>query len=200
MNDRMNTVFGWVLFSGIVALGLAILSGKYFHAERPEQMGMVVEGVVTDGPVDTGPDFGSLLANADVTAGQRSFAKCVACHTVDEGGANGIGPNLYGIMGKPIGSHVAGFAYSSALAGKGGDWTWEAMDEWLKSPRGFANGTKMSFAGLGIAEERANVMEYLAANGGAPAKPAPVVAEEVDAEAGEEAVAAAAEETAEAGA
>ena len=189
MNDRMNTVFGWLLFSGIVALGLWYLSDKYFHAERPDQMGMVVEGVETDGPVDTGPDFGTLLANADAAAGQRSFAKCMACHTVDQGGANGIGPNLFGIMGKPIGSHVAGFAYSSALSGKGGDWTWEAMDEWLKSPRGFANGTKMSFAGLGNAEERANVMEYLAANGGAPAKPAPVVAEEVEAEADEAAVA-----------
>lgn len=189
MNDRMNTVFGWVLFSGIVALGLAILSGKYFHAERPEQMGMVVEGVEAEGPLDTGPDFGTLLANADPTAGQRSFAKCMACHTVDQGGANGIGPNLFGIMGKPIGSYVAGYSYSSALAGKGGDWTWEAMDEWLKSPRGFANGTKMSFAGLGNAEERANIMEYLAVNGGAPAKPAPVVAEEAEAEADEAAVA-----------
>lgn len=205
MNDRMNTVFGWVLFSGIVALGLAILSGKYFHGERPEQMGMVVEGVEAEGGgANAGPDFGTLLANADAAAGERVFAKCMACHTIDQGGANGIGPNLYGVMGQPIGSHVAGFAYSSALSGHGGEWTWESMDAWLTSPRSFANGTKMSFAGLGNAEDRANLMEYLAANGGAPAKPAPAVVEEVEAEADEAAVAEAeqdeAAEVAEAGA
>jgi cytochrome c len=204
MNDRMNTVFGWVLFSGIVALGLAILSGKYFHAERPEQMGMVVQGVETDGPAVRETTLAEYLVNADVAAGQRSFAKCMACHTVDQGGANGIGPNLYGIMGQPIGSHVAGFSYSSALSGKGGDWTWEAMDEWLKSPRGFANGTKMSFAGLGDGQERANVMAFLEANGGAPSKPEFVPVEEAEAEADEAVVAEAeqdaAAEVAEAGA
>ena len=84
-------------------------------------------------------------------------------------------------MGKPIGSHAAGFAYSSALKDKGGNWTWEAMDEWLTSPRGFANGTKMSFAGLGKPEDRANVMEFMASYGGAPAKPEPVAPEAEDA-------------------
>ena len=98
-------------------------------------------------------------------------------HTINQGGADGIGPNLYGVMGKPIGKHAAGFAYSSALSGHGGDWTWENMNEWLTSPRAFANGTKMSFAGLSKPEDRANVMEYLASMGGAPAKPEPAAPE-----------------------
>ena len=101
------------------------------------------------------------------------------------------------VIDKPAGLAVQGGTKTerhldgmlAALADKGGDWTWEAMDEWLKSPRGFANGTKMSFAGLGNAEERANIMEYLAVNGGAPAKPAPVAAEEAEAEADEAVVA-----------
>ena len=177
MDDRFNTISGWVLFSGIVALGASIGAGMYFHAdshEYPEgkDWGYFVEGAEEIVPGGDGPDLGTLLASADAAAGEKVFAKCTACHTIDQGGANGIGPNLYGTMGKAIAGH-AGFAYSSALSEKGGQWTWEAMDEWLKSPRGFANGTKMSFAGLSKPEDRANVMEFLATYGGAPAKPAP---------------------------
>ncbi|MEE8231189.1 MAG: cytochrome c family protein, partial [Qipengyuania citrea] len=82
-----------------------------------------------------------------------------------------------GVMGASIGAHAAGFAYSSALSEKGGDWTWAAMDEWLTSPRAFASGTKMSFAGLSKPEDRANVMEFMSTYGGAPAKPEPAPAE-----------------------
>ena len=181
MDDRFNTASGWVLFSGIVALGASIVSGMYFHADSQEEFedsewGYFVEGAEEEGGADAGPDLGTLLASADAAAGEKVFAKCTACHTIEQGGASGIGPNLYGTMGKAIAGH-AGFAYSSALSEKGGQWTWENMDEWLKSPRGFANGTKMSFAGLSSPEDRANVMEYLATFGGAPAKPAPAAPE-----------------------
>ncbi|WP_428027526.1 c-type cytochrome [Altererythrobacter sp.] len=185
MNDRFNTAAGWVLFSGIVALGLAILSGKFFHADGHEELetpGYVIEAGEEGGGEAAGPDLGTLLATGDPAAGEKIFAKCTACHTVDQGGANGIGPNLFGVMGKPIGKHVAGFAYSSALSDHGGDWTWENLDAWLASPRGFANGTKMSFAGLSKPEDRANVMLFLESKGGAPAKPAPAAAEEAGAE------------------
>ena len=200
MDDRFNTASGWVLFSGIVALGASIAAGMYFHAdshEYPEgqDWGYFVEGAEEEGGAEAGPDLGTLLANADAAAGEKVFAKCTACHTIEQGGANGIGPNLYGTMGKAIGGH-AGFAYSSALSGKGGQWTWENMDAWLKSPRAFADGTKMSFAGLSKPEDRANVMEYLASFGGAPAKPAPA-APEAEAE-GEDAAAVAGEEPSEA--
>ena len=200
MDDRFNTASGWVLFSGIVALGASIAAGMYFHAdshEYPEgqDWGYFVEGAEEEGGAEAGPDLGTLLANADAAAGEKVFAKCTACHTIEQGGANGIGPNLYGTMGKAIAGH-AGFAYSSALSGKGGQWTWENMDAWLKSPRAFADGTKMSFAGLSKPEDRANVMEYLASFGGAPAKPAPA-APEAEAE-GEDAAAVAGEEPSEA--
>jgi cytochrome c len=117
------------------------------------------------------------------------FAKCTACHSIEQGGANGIGPNLYGILGKPIGQHAAGFAYSGDLAGHGGDWTFENMDTWLKAPKQFAAGTKMTFAGLGSAEDRANVMLYLLQNGGGPALPPPPAAEPVESEAADGAAA-----------
>lgn len=179
MTDRFNTIAGWVLFSGIVALGLSSISSRLFHAdshEGPETAGFPIEGV-EEGGEEAGPDLGTLLAAADPAAGEKVFAKCTSCHTIDQGGAAGIGPNLYGVVGKPIGKHAAGFAYSSALAGHGGDWTYENLDHWLASPNGMVSGTKMSFAGLSKPEDRANVIAYLKANGGGPDFPAPVVAE-----------------------
>lgn len=178
MDDRFNTAAGWALGAGIVALGLSIVSGMYFKADkphRPETLGFVIEGAEEEG-AEAGPDLGTLLASADAAAGEALFAKCMACHTIASGGANGIGPNLYATLGKPIGKHMAGFAYSDALSGHGGDWTYENMDAWLKSPKAFAPGTKMSFAGLSKPEDRANIIAYLFANGGGPAFPAPAAA------------------------
>lgn len=194
--DNNNTIAGWVLAGGIAALGFSILSGKYFHAdkpERPETMGFVIEGVETAGAADAGPSIESLIATADPAAGQKVFGKCVACHTIDQGGANGIGPNLYNSMGVPH-AHVAGFAYSDALKSKEGNWTWQNMDAWLKSPRRYADGTKMTFAGLGKAEDRANLMVYMNAQGSnIPLPEVPVEETAVDAEAPVEAEVAAAE-------
>lgn len=179
MADRFNTIAGWTLFSGIVAIGLGSLSGHYFGADkvhRPEKMGYAIAGVEAEGdgakaavPIET------LLATADAAKGEATFKKCASCHTVNSGGANGIGPNLFGVFGKPIGKHAAGFAYSPALSGKGGNWDFAAMNEWLTNPKKFAEGTKMSFAGLGDAAERANLMVYLNAQGSnlpLPAAPA----------------------------
>ncbi len=174
MTDRFNTIAGWALFAGIVALGLSILSGMFFHADkpqRPEKMGFPIEGVVEEGAADAGPSLAVLLASGSAAAGEAVFAKCTSCHTIDQGAANGIGPNLWGVLGKPIGKHAAGFAYSTALPAVGGDWTYEQMDHWLKSPRAFANGTKMSFAGLSSPEDRANVILFLRDHGGGPALP-----------------------------
>ena len=165
MDDKFNTAAGWVLFAGIVALGASILSGKYFHAdsaERPEKLGYFIDApdeVVGGGEMTVAEAM--TMEGVDASKGQQVFAKCTACHTIEQGGANGIGPNLYGIMGKAVGGGAAGFAYSSALADKGGQWDWDTMSDWLKSPRGFANGTKMSFAGLSKIEDRAAVMLYM---------------------------------------
>lgn len=185
MNDNFNTIAGWTLAAGIVALGLSIGSGMYFEANkphRPHEMGFPIEGVVEAGAADQGPPLAALLATGDAAKGQAIFAKCTACHTIEQGGANGIGPNLYGILGKPIGQHAAGFAYSGDLAGHGGDWSFENMDAWLKAPKQFASGTKMTFAGLGNPEDRANIMLYLLQNGGGPALPPPPAAEPAEGE------------------
>lgn len=183
MADNSNTIAGWVLGSGIVALGASILSGGIFHAEIPETFGYAVEEEAGPGEAaDDGPPFESLLASADIAAGENIFKKCVACHTIAPGGANGIGPNLHGIMGAQH-SAVAGFAYSDALKSISGAWDWKAMSDWIKSPKKYAPGTKMTFAGIGKAEDRAALLVYLNAQGSNLALPAVPVAEEATPEA-----------------
>ena len=187
--DNNNTIAGWVLAGGIAALGFSILSGKYFHAdksERPETMGFVIEGVESSDDGKEEVPMSMMLAKADVAAGEAVFKKCIACHTINDGGANGIGPNLYNSLGKPHG-HVAGFAYSDALTSIEGDWNFDNMNAWLISPRKYAPGTKMTFAGLGKPEDRANVIAYMNAQGSNLPYPEPPAVEE--AVATEEAVA-----------
>lgn len=165
MDDRSNTIAGWVLFAGIIAMGAGIVSAEVFHTGRPEKMGYPIEGVEAEGGEGgAGPSIATLLATADPAKGEAVFKKCLACHTINQGGANGIGPNLYATVGKPHG-HMAGFAYSDALKSVPGSWTFEALNEWLTSPRKYAPGTKMTFAGLGNPEDRANVIAYLNAQG-----------------------------------
>jgi cytochrome c len=179
MDNRSNTIAGWLLGAGIVALGASILTGEIFHAERPEKMGYPIAGVsdkVHDGGAAEQP-IANLLAAADPAKGEQVFKKCTACHTINQGGASGTGPNLYGVMGSPIGKHAPGFPYSPALSGKGGNWDWESMSAWLKSPKDFAPGTKMTFAGLGKAEDRANLLAYMNAQDSSPLPlPAPQAA------------------------
>ena len=177
MDDRSNTIAGWVLAGGIVALGLSIGSGMYFHGEAPEKEGfaVVAEETGAAGGVAAVP-IATLLATADIAKGEAVFKKCTACHSIAQGGANGIGPNLWATMGKPHG-HVAGFAYSDALKSIPGTWDWEGMDKWLANPKKYAPGTKMTFAGLGNPEERANLILYLNAQGSNLPLPAPPAAD-----------------------
>ena len=194
MDDRFNTIAGWVLGAGIVALGASIVTGEIFSKERPEKMGYPIEGVVEEGAgeADAEQPIAFYLASADAAAGENVFKKCSACHNAAPGGANALGPNVHAIMGAPLAAKP-GFAYSDALKGKGGTWTWDAMNEWLKSPKSFAPGTKMTFAGLSKPEDRANLLVWLNQQGSniplppppsAAGNPAQVAAEVADAAAG----------------
>lgn len=176
MDDRKNTIAGWVLAAGIAALGLSIVTGDYFKAERPEKMGYIVEGVEEDAGAGAAAEAEKpiefYLASADAAKGADVFKKCQTCHTAEKGGANGTGPDLWGMVDAPIGHGANGYAFSDVLKNKGGTWTWDNLSQWLKSPKAFAPGTKMTFAGLSKPEDRANVIAYLNQQSDSP-KPLP---------------------------
>ncbi len=169
MSDRFNTIAGWTLFSGVVLLSLSAVSSRYFHAgkeQRPETMGYEIAGVVQEG--EGGKDatpFEAYLAKADIAKGEKTFAKCASCHNIAQGGPNGLGPNLYAVMGEAVAQGRGGFAFSDALKSKGGKWDWLSMSHWLENPAAYAPGTKMGFAGLSDPQERANLIVYLNAQG-----------------------------------
>jgi cytochrome c len=160
-----------VLFAGIVALGSSIVAGEYFHSERPEKMGYPIAGVQEEGeggaaaaeqPIEV------YLAKADPAHGQQVFNKCMACHNADKGGANQMGPNLWGILGAGIAEDRNGFAFSDALKKVGGTWNWDNLSKWLTSPKAFAPGTKMTFAGLSNPQDRADVEAFLNSHSDSP--------------------------------
>ena len=169
MDDRFNTIAGWVLFAGIVALGSSIVASEVFHSERPEKMGYPIAGVEQEGDSGAAAEqpIEVYLAKADVAHGQQVFNKCMACHNADKGGANQLGPNLWDVIGEPIGQGK-GFAFSDALSKKGGTWTWDNLSQWLTSPRAFAPGTKMTFAGLSNPQDRADVEAFLNSHSDSP--------------------------------
>lgn len=185
-SDQFNTIAGWTLAAGIVALGATIVTGQLFKHHPVEAGGYAVESA--DGGAEGGaakdPPIALLMQTADAAKGAEVFKKCASCHTINNGGANGIGPNLYGTMGEGIGEGKGGFAFSAALSGHGGKWDFESMNAWLKSPKKFAEGTKMSFAGLSKPEDRANLIAYMNAQGSNLPLPAAPAAEAAPAEAG----------------
>ena len=102
------------------------------------------------------------IAAVGAYSGKETFAKCVACHTIDKGGRNGVGPNLHGVVGRSVAS-IAGFNYSASMKAKGGVWDDASLDAYLENPRKAVVGTKMSFAGLSNADERKALIAYLQA-------------------------------------
>jgi len=173
MDDRFNTFAGWALGAGIVLLGGILVTGEVFKAERPDPMGFPIEGVVEEAGAEAEPPIAHFLQTADAARGEGVFRKCAACHTINQGGPNGLGPNLYGVMGEAVGTGHGGYAFSSALASHGGTWDWDTMSAWLKSPRTFANGTKMTFAGLSDPQDRADILLYMNQQGGNLTLPPP---------------------------
>lgn len=161
----MNKIAASVLTAGVVAMGSSFVAEILVHPHVPEEPHYTVGAPKKSAEQETeepeGPEpILPLLADADPSAGKNAARACAACHSFEKGGANKVGPKLYGIMGADIAS-VDGFSYSSALKEKEGEWTYEKMNAWLYNPQGWASGTKMSYGGITDAQERADVVAYL---------------------------------------
>ena len=168
-----NKIFGGVLAGAVSLVAINIVSDMMYTRHMPEKPGYEVAGV-EDAPAAGAPAAEAekpaafYLASADVAKGEAVFKKCAACHNALPAGANGTGPGLYGVVGRPIASH-AGFGYSDALAGmKGKNWDFESLWGWLKSPKNFMAGNKMSFAGISKPEDRAAVIAWLNTQSASP--------------------------------
>ncbi len=162
---EVNKAIAAVLVAGIAYMAATIISDGLVNPTELKKSAIQVEVASTaaEGPAKAAPEtpLPVLLASADEKAGDAYAHKvCAACHTFGEGQPAGLGPNLYGVLGGPH-AHMAGFDYSSALKDKKGPWTYDALNEWLTKPSAYAPGTKMTFAGISSAKDRANVIAYL---------------------------------------
>lgn len=174
---QLNKLAGAFLGTVFILFSISLISDALFFSPAPEKPGYIVEaaeaatgeGGAAAAPAAIEP-IAPLLASADAAAGEAVFKKCAACHTPDSGGANKVGPNLWGVVGRPIASHE-GFGYSAALKeyASNGAWDYEKLSAFITAPKAAVKGTAMGFAGIKKAEERANLIAYLRSLADSPA-------------------------------
>ena len=177
---ELSKIAGAVLTALLFIVGFQVALDIAHHSETHEKPGYVLPmpqseggglpagaGGAVDAPVAMPAvaafDPAEVVASvpgADASAGATIFKKCGACHSIDQGGPNKVGPNLWGVVGRPKGSHE-GFNYSKAMQEKGGDWTLEDLAAFIHKPKEFVTGTKMLFPGISSPTDLADLLAYL---------------------------------------
>ncbi len=169
-STRINKFIMAFLATVFVVMTTGILSDSLFHSPAPEKPGFAIEVAADSGaskgaaaPAKEEVSIATLLQNADPARGEVVFKRCAACHTSEKGGANKVGPHLWGVVNRPAAS-VEGFSYSAAMkefAATGNKWDFEHLNKFLTSPKGYIKGTAMGFAGDKKDNERADLIAYL---------------------------------------
>ena len=166
---EINKIVASILLIALLFIGIGKISDLIFHVDKPETAGYKVDVPESDNVTQISVekteeveevDIATLLALGDIVHGEKVFKKCSACHVVEKGGANKIGPALYGVLGRKVAA-INDYKYSQALMGYGKEWTFEEMNGYLRKPQAWIKGTKMSFAGLRKEKDRASVILYL---------------------------------------
>ena len=164
---EINKIVAAILMVALLIIGIGKLSDIIFHVEKPETPGYAVEVekvAINNTEVKTKTaeqkvDISALMAMGDLATGEKVFKKCSACHSIVKGGKNNIGPALYNVVGRKVGS-ISDYKYSKALAAYDKDWTFEELNGYLIKPAKWIKGTKMAFAGLRKEKDRASVIKY----------------------------------------
>ncbi len=172
---EINKIVAAVLLVALLIIGIGKLSNIIFYVEKPEKPGYVVEveQVTTNNAqlasdvTEEKIDIGALMAMGDIATGEKVFKKCAACHSINKGGKNNIGPALYNVVGRKVGN-VNDYKYSKALLEYNKEWTFEELNGYLIKPTKWIKGTKMAFAGLRKEKDRASVIKYLNQNSDNP--------------------------------
>jgi cytochrome c len=179
---ELNKIMGAVLGTCLILLSLNIAAGAIFAPHKPANPGFEIalpetaaSGTETAKTEAVEP-IATRLASADPKKGETVAKQCAACHSFEKGGANKVGPNLYGIVNDEKGHGRNGFNFSAGMKAAGGKWTYEDLDQFITNPKGFIKGTSMGFAGLARPAQRADLISYLRSLSDNPA-PLPSAAE-----------------------
>jgi len=172
----MNKIIVSIVFAVILVLGINKIADSIFYVKKPEKSAYQVDNITTAASNTTSEtssensesgNIVALFASTSAADGAKVFKKCAACHSIAEGGANKIGPALWGVLGRTAGS-LTNYKYSKAMSAYGKKWSFEEMNGFLIKPKDWIKGTKMSFAGLKDGKERAAVILYMNENTNSP--------------------------------
>ena len=172
---EINKIIAAILMVALLIIGIGKLSDIIFHVKKPETPGYTVEVEqaaatnieTSSGTTEEKIDIAALMAMGGLATGEKVFKKCAACHSIVKGGKNNIGPALYNVVGRQVGS-ISDYKYSKALSNYNKEWTIEELNGYLIKPAKWIKGTKMAFAGLRKEKDRASVIKYLNQNSDNP--------------------------------